>query len=186
MTLIFGFYYFLNEEQKKFFWIHVQHTKSLLHTSKGVKWFARSHPIPLHQSTSVDKTVESGSTEKRNFTDWVKNRVRLSLPTINILPVNDSNTPGSDCSTATTIASEVHTPDNESSFPFCVANRQPPIHGQTLMPPVHRLIRPVPTIHDNQSTQDAAPKTKKLFQVPLTPHNESNSYDRPLPPLPTK
>nr|CAH0109005.1 unnamed protein product [Daphnia galeata] len=117
--LFFIFYVFLDDDQKKYLGECIRRARG------GDKGFASQlRPVPLLiQSTSVDKSSEDHqqppTTEKRNFSNWVKNRVRLTLPSINIPIVNGPSisilSPASGCSTATITLSALNTPDESSS-----------------------------------------------------------------------
>jgi hypothetical protein len=141
--LFFVFYIFLDEEQKTFLY------KTIRRDGKG--FASNLRPVPLIQSPSVDKSVDNPPTEKRNFSNWVKNRVSLTLPNIKIPIVNGPPisilTPASGCSTATITLSALNTPDESlSSTP--VAFLQPTTAQDKkqllLTPPIQRVVRPAP------------------------------------------
>ena len=117
--LFFIFYVFLDDDQKKYLGECIRRARG---DDKG--FASQLRPVPLLiQSTSVDKSSEDHqqqpTTEKRDFSNWVKNRVRLTLPSISIPIVNGPSisilSPASGCSTATITLSALNTPDESSS-----------------------------------------------------------------------
>ena len=146
--LLFSFYYFLDEDQKKYFWICIRNPKEWCKFG-GQEGFSngftgRLPPVSLIHSTSVDKPEDTAAAGKRDFRDWMKNRVRLALPIPSIRggsPLVSPMSPMSGFSTATTL-SAVNTPDELLLTP---AGLPPPIDDKKLLltPPVHRL-RPAP------------------------------------------
>ena len=159
--LLFSFYYFLDEDQKKYFWICIRNPKEWCKFggqegfSKG--FTGRLPPVSLIHSTSVDKPEDTAAAGKRDFRDWMKNRVRLALPIPSIgggSPLVSPMSPiMSGFSTATTL-SAVNTPDELLLTP---AGLPPPIDDKKLLltPPVHRL-RPAPP-------PPTPPKPRKSF-----------------------
>lgn len=112
------------------------------------------HPVPLIQSTSVDKSDDQ---PKRDFSKWVKNRVGLTLPRISIPPVANGPSvsilsPSSGCSTATITLSALNTPSDEPqqstpTFPHRLPQSSSTTAGDKkeqllLTPPIPRVVRP--------------------------------------------
>ena len=159
--LFFSFYYFLDEDQKKYFCICIRNPKNWCKFG-GKKGFSKGFtgrfpPVSLIHSTSVDKPEDTAAAGKRDFRDWMKNRVRLTLPIPSIRggsPLVSPMSPESGFSTATTL-SAVNTPDELLLTP---AGLPPPIDDKKLLltPPVQRL-RPAPP------PPPTPPKPRKKF-----------------------
>ncbi|KZS14634.1 putative Disintegrin and metalloproteinase domain-containing protein 28 [Daphnia magna] len=168
--LLFVFYFFLDDEKKKFFWVCVRHRCGC----GGNKGFTRLfHPVPLIQSTSIEKPIDEVR-EKRNFSDWVKNRVRLTLPSISSLSANGPSStilsPASGCSTATITLSALNTPDATLSTPDAFLAIPPSVDDKRqLTPPVLRVIRPAPPPPPKltASVDDRGKSVKNKFPLPV-------------------
>ncbi len=135
---------FLHDDQKK-------SLQNFFRNGVNSGFAGRLHPVPLIQSTSVDKSDDQ---PKRDFSNWVKNRVGLTLPRISIPPVANGPSvsilsPSSGCSTATITLSTLNTPDESMSTPT-FPHRLPQSSAAEdkkellLTPPIPRVVRPAP------------------------------------------
>ncbi|KAI9559167.1 hypothetical protein GHT06_015956 [Daphnia sinensis] len=173
--LCFVFYFFLDDEQKEFFWLCIRPRCGRGANKGSSRLF---HPVPLIQSTSVEKSIDE-MPEKRHFSDWVKNRVRLTLPSINALSANGPSSailsPASGCSTATITLSALNTPDVALSTPNAFLAVPPSVDDKKqLTPPVVRVIRPAPPpppppAKPKTSVDDSAKSVKNKFPLPVPP-----------------
>ncbi|XP_057368575.1 disintegrin and metalloproteinase domain-containing protein 12-like [Daphnia carinata] len=169
--LFFAFYFFLNDEQKESFWVCVRHRFGRGgNKGSGIRLF---HPVPLIQSVSIEKPIDE-LREKRHFSDWVKNRVGLTLPSINFLSANGPSStilsPASACSTATVTLSALNTPDVALSTPNAFLAVTPSLDDKKqLTPPVPRIMRPAPPPPPKQtaSADDSAKSVKSKFPLPV-------------------
>lgn len=144
--LFFLFFYFLEEDKKAYLKLRLQKMLSCCPGDRLRKTYGGLRPVPLNQSTSIDKSTQGedqDQVEKRDFSKWVKTRVSLTLPSINIPSISSSLSPMSGCSTATTM-SALNTPDDAQFTPVTLLH-QPGINDKKVLltPPVHRL-RPAP------------------------------------------
>lgn len=168
--LLFVFYFFLDDEQKRFFWVCVRHRCGRGGNKGSTRLF---HPVPLIQSTSIEKPIDEVR-EKRHFSDWVKNRVRLTLPSISSLSANGPSStilsPASGCSTATITLSALNTPDATLSTPDALLAIPPSVDDKRqLTPPVLRVIRPAPPPPPKltASVDDRGKSVKNKFPLPV-------------------
>lgn len=182
--LFFVFYFFLDDEQKKSFWVSIRHQCG----RGGNKGLAVLYPVPLIQSTSVDKAIDEHR-EKRDFSVWVKNRVRLTLPNIILLPVNGPFcsilSPASGCSTATITLSALNTPDASLSTPDAFLAFPPAMEDKKqLIPPAARIIRPAPPLppHPPQHPVGVAKEDVAVDSA----KSAKNKFPLPIPPSPAK